>query len=78
MAEKYGGKWPIGLSIFIASCLTLLTSVAARAGIGYLIALRVMEGLALGVTFPAMLSMMSKWIPMQERSVLSTCISGGK
>ena len=78
LAEKYGGKWPFGLGVFLTAVLTLLTPVAARAGIGYLIGLRVMEGICEGGTQPAMMAMMAKWLPMHERSKLSTCINVGK
>ena len=78
IAEKYGGKWPFGLSILLTSVLTLLTAPAARFGLGYLIALRVLEGAASGGTFPIMLAMMSKWLPPQERGRLATCVNAGK
>ena len=45
LAEKYGGKWLFGIGTFITAFLTLLTPVAAKAGIAPLIAIRVLEGL---------------------------------
>ena len=78
MAEKYGGKWPFGVGVFATAVLTLLTPVAARAGFGYLVALRALEGACEGGTQPAMMAMMAKWLPAQERSRLLSCINVGK
>ena len=78
MAEKYGGKWPFGLGVFLTAVLTLLTPLAAQAGVGYLIALRAIEGICEGGVQPSMVVMMAKWLPMNERSKLSTCIYVGK
>ena len=78
IAEKYGGKWPFGLGVFLTGVLTLLTPLAARAGIGYIIALRVLEGVCEGACQPAMIAMMAKWLPTQERSRLVSCINVGE
>lgn len=42
---RYGGKWIFGLSLFCASILTMFTPLAASWGVGWLIALRILEGL---------------------------------
>ena len=56
----------LGLGIFITSVLTLLSPIAANAGIGYFVALRVLMGLAEGFTFPCMHQIWSKWAPPLE------------
>ena len=45
MAEKYGGKWLFGIGVLVTAILTLLTPVAANAGVSAFIAVRVLEGL---------------------------------
>ena len=45
LAEKYGGKWLFGCGTFVTAVLTLLTPVAAKAGTGVFIAVRVLEGI---------------------------------
>jgi MFS family permease len=46
LAEKFGGKWTLGLGILSTAVLTLLTPVVVKAGgASALIALRVVEGL---------------------------------
>ncbi|XP_025907065.1 sialin isoform X3 [Nothoprocta perdicaria] len=48
----------------------IITQIPANLGVGYLIAVRALEGLGEGVTFPAMHSMWSSWAPPLERSKL--------
>ena len=45
MAGRYGGKWLFGLGVLCTTILTLLTPLAAKAGVGWLMAVRVMEGI---------------------------------
>lgn len=44
LAEKMGGKLLFGAGILCTSILTLFTPLAARAGVPYLVAVRVLEG----------------------------------
>ncbi|XP_046394203.1 sialin-like isoform X2 [Ischnura elegans] len=78
LAEKIGGKHLVGFGIFITSILTLLTPAAAHlGGSTAVIALRVLEGLGEGVTYPAMNYMLASWVPPNERSVLGTIVYSG-
>ena len=77
LAEKYGGKWIYGLGTLCTAILTLLTPLAASGGVGWFMALRVLEGLGEGVTYPAIHAMMSKWVPLTERSKLVSIVQGG-
>ena len=45
LAEKFGGKWFLGLGSMVTAVFTLLTPVAAKWGTGPLIAVRIIEGL---------------------------------
>ena len=45
MAEKYGGKWFLGLGSLVTAVFTLLTPIAAKHSTTALIAVRVVEGL---------------------------------
>ncbi|XP_043819911.1 sialin isoform X1 [Dromiciops gliroides] len=70
VASKVGGKLLLGFGILGTSLLTLLTPIAADWGVGFLIAVRALEGLGEGVTYPAMHAMWSSWAPPLERSKL--------
>ncbi|XP_023326905.1 putative inorganic phosphate cotransporter [Eurytemora carolleeae] len=68
LAELFGGKWLFGGGVFITAVFTLLTPLAAKTSIYLFYAVRVVEGLGEGVTFPAMLAMLAKWATPAERS----------
>ncbi|XP_033121660.1 sialin-like [Anneissia japonica] len=73
----FGGKHLFGIGVLCTTVFTLLTPLAAQHGVGYLVALRVLEGLGEGVTFPAMHAMWSNWAPPFERSKLLTITYAG-
>ncbi|TKC50804.1 hypothetical protein EI555_015834, partial [Monodon monoceros] len=70
VASRSGGKLLLGFGVLGTSVFTLFTPLAADFGVGALIALRALEGLGEGVTFPAMHAMWSSWAPPLERSKL--------
>jgi len=76
-ATKYGGKHVFGLGVLCTSLLTILTPVAAKAGIGPMIAVRILEGFGEGVTFPAFHAILSRWVPYSERTKISTFVYAG-
>lgn len=45
LSQKYGGKWPLGLGIFITAIFALLTPLAARTHVSLLIGARIIQGL---------------------------------
>ena len=77
LAEKYGGKWVFGIGTLSSAIMTLLAPLASKAGFGILMACRIFAGLGEGMTYPAMHSMMSKWVPLNERSKYVTLITIG-
>ncbi|UYV62388.1 SLC17A5 [Cordylochernes scorpioides] len=77
-AEKHGGKWLFGLGVLGTSMLSLLLPLSAMAGLPALVTLRILQGLAeredkcrcgQGVTFPAMFVLLTRWIPVKQRSL---------
>lgn len=44
ISQKYGGKWPLGLGIFITAIFALLTPIAARIHVSLLIIARIIQG----------------------------------
>lgn len=45
LADKFGGKYTLGIGILGTSVFTMLIPVAAKAGHGWLLAVRVITGL---------------------------------
>lgn len=52
VSQKIGGNLIFGVGIGMTALLTLLTPLAAKSGVGVLIAVRIIEGVFEGVTFP--------------------------
>lgn len=80
IAEKFGGKYVLGLGILSTSVFTLLTPLVIYSTEGnwvWVVALRVLEGLGEGTTFPALNAILSKWVPLGERAKLGTLVYAG-
>ncbi|XP_044491914.1 ascorbate transporter, chloroplastic [Mangifera indica] len=67
-ADKIGGKLVLGFGVVWWSLATVLTPIAARIGLPFLLTMRALMGIGEGVAMPAMNNMLSKWIPVSERS----------
>ncbi|XP_068085874.1 putative inorganic phosphate cotransporter [Anabrus simplex] len=76
LAERYGGKLVFGLGTVLTAALTVISPFSLWAHEMLFFTVRFLEGLAEGVTFPAMQSMISKWSPPNERSRFSIIFSG--
>ena len=68
LADRYGGKMVLGVGVVFWSLFTLLTPLAAAAGMIALFAARIGLGVFEGVTLPAIHSMLGRWLPRDERS----------
>lgn len=78
LAEKFGGKWCLSLGILSTAFFTLITPITVYwGGARALIALRFVEGLGEGTTFPALSALLASWIPLNERSKLGSLVFGG-
>lgn len=76
-ADKIGGKLVLGFGVVWWSVATILTPIAARIGLPFLLIMRAFMGIGEGVAMPAMNNILSKWIPVSERSrSLSLVYSG--
>lgn len=65
---SYGGNKIFALGIGVTAVLTLLTPLAANYSIYLLLAVRIVEGIFEGITFPCMYDVWSKWAPPMERT----------
>ncbi|KAB2056353.1 hypothetical protein E1A91_A11G099100v1 [Gossypium mustelinum] len=67
-ADKIGGKLVLGFGVVWWSVATVLTPIAAKIGLPFLLIMRAFMGIGEGVAMPAMNNLLSKWIPVSERS----------
>ncbi|XP_054738469.1 putative inorganic phosphate cotransporter [Anastrepha obliqua] len=78
LAHKYGGKVMMLVSIGTSSILAILTPLSARIGDWKLLfVLRLAQGLIQGCIFPSTHTILSKWVPPEERGSIGTfCFTG--
>ncbi|CAL4963221.1 unnamed protein product [Urochloa decumbens] len=67
-ADRFGGKVVLGFGVVWWSLATILTPLAAKIGLPCLLTMRAFMGIGEGVAMPAMNNILSKWIPVSERS----------
>ncbi|KAF0917456.1 hypothetical protein E2562_020572 [Oryza meyeriana var. granulata] len=67
-ADTVGGKTVLGFGVIWWSIATALTPVAAKLGLPFLLVTRAFMGIGEGVAMPAMNNILSKWVPVSERS----------
>lgn len=78
LAERFGGKWTLGLGILSTAGFTVLTPITVEKGGAYgLIVLRILMGLGEGTTFPALSALLASWVPERERSKIGSFVFGG-
>lgn len=77
LAAKYGGKRVFGTGIAVTAVLTLVTPWIAQTSVYLLLAVRIIEGIFEGVTYPCIHAIWAKWAPPLERSRLATIAFSG-
>lgn len=77
LSEVFGGRLVFGVGVLLTAVFTLLTPLAASMNFPLFIAVRVLEGMGEGVTFPAMHAMLARWIPPLERSKFAALVYAG-
>ncbi|XP_072975243.1 probable anion transporter 1, chloroplastic [Typha angustifolia] len=67
-ADTVGGKTVLAFGVIWWSIATALTPIAAKIGLPFLLVVRAFMGIGEGVAMPAMNNILSKWVPVAERS----------
>ncbi|GAB0099705.1 hypothetical protein DMENIID0001_155920 [Sergentomyia squamirostris] len=77
LGSKFGGHYVFASGIGVTALLTLVTPIAARHSLTMLLAVRIVEGLFEGVTFPCIHAVWARWAPVYERSRMATLAFAG-
>ncbi|XP_018418519.1 PREDICTED: vesicular glutamate transporter 2 [Nanorana parkeri] len=72
IASRLAANRVFGAAIVLTSTLNMFIPSAARVHYGFVIFVRILQGLVEGVTYPACHGIWSKWAPPLERSRLAT------
>ena len=79
VAERYSSKLVILFASLGATICTVLSPIVAlEGGVGALIGLKIIQGLLQGPIIPAVMALISSWIPQEERSFGTAIIWGGQ
>lgn len=76
LAQRLGGRVTLATGVLLAGILNMALPVACRAHYLAAAGVRALQGLALGVTWPAMHCLSAHWIPKTERSKFMTSYHG--
>lgn len=76
LAAKYGGKVVYGVANLVAALLCMVMPLASYLSFDILLLLRIVQGLVVGLAWPAMHTMTASWIPPNERSWFVTAYLG--
>nr|XP_027219239.1 sialin-like [Penaeus vannamei] len=76
-SEHLGGGRLFGWGIVVSSLLALVSPPCARTSAKLFAVIRMLQGAAQGVTFPAINVMMAAWILPAERAKFTTIVSSG-
>ena len=68
LANRFGGKRVLGISVLAWSLFTLATPLAAGLSFGALLVARIGMGIGEAGLFPASYEMFGRWVPATERS----------
>ncbi|XP_076262845.1 sialin-like isoform X1 [Rhynchophorus ferrugineus] len=80
IAERFGGKYSLGLGMLCTALFTFITPFVIYATNGnwvWVVVVRILEGLGEGTTFPALTTLLANWVPLKERSKIGTLVYAG-
>ncbi|GAB0100078.1 MFS domain-containing protein [Sergentomyia squamirostris] len=77
LATKYGGNIVFGIGIGASSMLMMLSPWAAKQGLYYLVAIRILIGLFEGVTYPSIQDVFANWAPRFEKTAICSTVYTG-
>ncbi|KAL0839171.1 hypothetical protein ABMA28_017139 [Loxostege sticticalis] len=78
LVRRIGGKWLITISVSINALVSIFLPLAASLGGWKLVCgCRILQGLTQAFVYPTMHHLISQWVPLEEKGLLSTLIYAG-
>ncbi|KAI4456291.1 solute carrier family 17 [Holotrichia oblita] len=77
LADKYGPKWFLTVTMVFSSLAAFLIPVMADYSPWCVIACRIVDGFCQGFFYPCIQYLLSKWIPVDERSRMAAFVYAG-
>ncbi|KAF5274229.1 hypothetical protein FQA39_LY07333 [Lamprigera yunnana] len=76
LVQRFGTKVVLGYGIFTASLCNLFVPIASNIHYIFVVILQIVHGGCQGVVWPAIFGIISRWVPLQEKTRFSTCSQG--
>eukprot|EP00741_Cyanophora_paradoxa_P007706 tig00001187_g7455.t1 len=77
LADRFGGRLVLGMGVLWWSIFTAVVPWASQKAVWLLLLSRVFVGLGEGVAPPAITNLLSKWVPVRERSRATALVFSG-
>ncbi|XP_058808451.1 vesicular glutamate transporter 2.1-like isoform X1 [Phymastichus coffea] len=77
LASRVGGKRVFGFGIAVTALFSVVSPPIARCSVYLFVAVRIVEGICEGVTYPCIHAIWANWAPPLERSKLATLAFSG-
>ncbi|XP_054262496.1 vesicular glutamate transporter 1-like [Macrosteles quadrilineatus] len=77
LGARMGGSRVYGVGVAVTAAFTLITPPVVNVSVYLLLAIRIIEGLFEGVTYPCIHAVWSRWAPPQERSRMASIAFSG-
>lgn len=78
LARKFGGKPLITISVSVNALISLLLPTAAKIGDWKLVCVcRILQGFTQAFVYPCMHHLVSQWVPLEEKGLLTTIVYAG-
>ncbi|GAB0100079.1 MFS domain-containing protein [Sergentomyia squamirostris] len=77
LATRFGGNRVFGIGIGVSSVLMMLSPLAAKQGLYYLVAMRILIGLFEGVSYSSIQDVYANWAPRYERTAMISVVYMG-
>lgn len=77
IVQRFGGKRTVGFGLLVCGILSIVTPAAAEYSFVLTVIVRGLMGVTQGSVYPGLMSLIGKWVPLDERSKFSTVISTG-
>ncbi|KAF5274230.1 hypothetical protein FQA39_LY07334 [Lamprigera yunnana] len=76
LVQRFGTKVLLGYGIFTAGLCNLFVPIASNIHYILVVILQIVHGGSQGVVWSAIFGIISRWVPLQEKSRFTTCLQG--